>query len=91
MSCIGLIQNEDFKMIGKLTATSIVQGGPGLPIFLPAVYHYLCFGKYSTELKTAEVPDLLIRNLLEQVRSSGPYFGEGRGVATYQYSFLYFV
>ena len=27
------IQSEDFKMIGKLVATSIVQGGPGLPVF----------------------------------------------------------
>ena len=62
-------QNEDFKMMGKLVATSIIQGGPSLPIFLPAVYRYILTSKYSSDWMpgSKDFPDPLIKRLLQQV------------------------
>lgn len=61
-------QSEEFKMLGKLVATSIVQEGPGLPIFLPAAYKYMSGeSDYMKDLDIEAVPDPLVRNLLSQV------------------------
>lgn len=55
-------------MIGKLVAMSIVQGGSGLPIFHPAVYHYLTTGVYLGQVTADdEVPDPQVRLLLNEV------------------------
>ena len=55
-------------MIGKLVAVSVVQGGSGLPIFHPAVYHYLTTGVYLGQVTTDdEVPDPQVRILLNEV------------------------
>ncbi len=60
--------SEEFKMLGKLVATSIVQGGPGLPIFMPAAYCYIiCECDYLKKIE--DVPDLHMRSLICQVRS----------------------
>ncbi len=61
------LQNKDFKFIGLLVVTSIVQGGPGLPVFLPAAYHYIC-AKEENIKQSERVPDTLVRELLCQVR-----------------------
>ena len=64
-------QNEDFLMMGKLIATSVVQGGPGLPVLIPAVYRYIATSSYSPEWMPGitDFPDPFIRNLLQQVKS----------------------
>lgn len=63
-----LFQCDDFKMLGKLVATSIVQGGPGLPALLPAAYSYICKEEdYLTKLK--EIPDPMVATLLGKVRT----------------------
>ena len=47
---------------------SIVQGGPGLPIFHPSIYHYVATDEYLGQLKDDnEVPDPETRSLLDQV------------------------
>ena len=49
-------------------ATSIVQGGYGLPVFHPAVYHYLTMGEYIGQVTADEdVPDPQVRMLLSEV------------------------
>lgn len=53
-------------MIGTLVATSIVQGGPGLPVFLPAAYSFICHGEYSGE-EMCTVPDPVVQGLLDCV------------------------
>ena len=35
-------------MRGKLIATSIIQGGPGFPMMMPAAYHYISCGDYQS-------------------------------------------
>ena len=37
-------------MIGKVIAMSIVQGGCGFPVLLPAAYHYLTTGEYLGQI-----------------------------------------
>ena len=65
------VQAEDFKTIGKLVATSIVQGGYGLPVFHPAVYHYLTSGKYLGQVSDdKDVPDPQVRMLLSKASLS---------------------
>lgn len=44
MLVILYFQRGDLKTIGLLVATSIVQGGPGLPVLSPAVYRYISSG-----------------------------------------------
>lgn len=57
-------------MVGRLVATGILQGGPGLPIFMPAFYQYMCGEEGWLEHMDGDIPDPLIRNLLGQVSSS---------------------
>ncbi len=80
------LQNKDFKFIGVLVATSIVQGWPGLPVFLPAAYHYICA---KENIKQSErVPDPLVRELLCQVRMLH-YISWATSVHTIQFFFLH--
>ena len=48
-------------------ATSIIQGGPGFPVLLPAAYSYICSEEYMD--KITDIPDPLVSNLLDHVRS----------------------
>lgn len=51
-----------------MLATSIVQGGPGFPVLLPALYNYIVSGKYIGEVADdSDVPDPVIRQLLKMV------------------------
>ena len=54
-------------MLGKLVAVSILQGGPGFPVMLPAAYSYICKEDYVSKLADADVPDPLVATLLDQV------------------------
>lgn len=52
---------------------SIVQGGSGFPVLLPAAYHYLTTGEYLGQfVDDGSIPDPEIRQLLHQVRNDGP-------------------
>ena len=61
------MQCEDFKVLGKLVATSILQGGVGFPVLLPAAFHYICNDPdYLSKL--VAVPDPEVASLLNYVR-----------------------
>lgn len=65
------VQGEEFKLIGKLVATSILQGGCGLPVLHPVLYHYLTTGEYMGLItRDEDVPDLQVQQLLKEVRES---------------------
>ncbi len=54
--------------MGKLTGMSILQGGCGFPVLHPAAYNYLATGDYLGQIvKDDDVPDLHIRQLLQEV------------------------
>ena len=58
-------QNSDYNVIGKLVAMSIVQGGPGFPVMLPAAFNYLTTHQYIGQLvKDSDVPDPFVLELL---------------------------
>lgn len=47
---------------------SIVQGGPGLPVMLPAAYHYLTTHEYINQIvEDTDVPDPYVLDLLHKV------------------------
>ena len=46
------MQSGVFRMIGRMVATSIVQGGPGFPTLQPAAYRYICSGEVLKYLGT---------------------------------------
>jgi len=47
---------------------SIIQGGPGFPYFLPAVYKYLSTGDYlSTYVDDDDIPEAGARHLVSAV------------------------
>ena len=63
-----LLQNSEFRLVGTLIAMSSVQGGPGFPVLLPALYNYVAMGHYSLDdVSDSDVPDLHVQDLLSQV------------------------
>lgn len=63
-----LLQRKDFLLLGKLIATSVIQGGPGFPVMLPAAYYYIANKEYLSCL--TDVPDPLVADFLDHVRSA---------------------
>jgi len=45
------------KLVGTITVHSILQGGPGLRIFSPAVYHYLATGDIDAAIQKMSFND----------------------------------
>ena len=45
------------KLVGVMVVHRILQGGPGFPIFSPAVYNYLCKGDLQEAVKTMTTDD----------------------------------
>lgn len=47
---------------------SALQGGPGFPVLLPALYKYISMGQYDLEdLTDEDVPDCEVQRLLAAV------------------------
>lgn len=68
MYVFAFFQQGELKMIGSLVAMSIVQGGPGFPLFLPQVVTYISTGHYDVEpLTDTDVPDWQVQYLLTEV------------------------
>ena len=65
---VASFQAGDFRVIGKLVATSIIQGGPGFPVMLPAAYRYMQCGDYQCPEVIVDVPDPMMQSLLCQVQ-----------------------
>ena len=50
---------------------SIVQGGPGFPYFLPAVYTYMTTNDYLTSyVDDSDIPDGGVRHMITEVNTS---------------------
>ena len=49
------------KLVGTIVVHSILQGGPGLKIFSPAVYHYLSTGDLDGAIQKMSVTDCTLR------------------------------
>jgi len=46
LSCnLGAIDAADYVSLGRLVAVTILQGGPGLPVFEPPVAEYILTGR----------------------------------------------
>ena len=65
------------KLVGVMVVHSILQGGPGFPIFSPAVYNYLCKGALQEAVKTMTTDDcsLHMQDLITKVRK-GKFKGQ---------------
>ena len=65
------------KLVGVMVVHSILQGGPGFPIFSPAVYNYLCKGDLQEAVKTMTTDDcsLHMQDLITKVRK-GKFKGQ---------------
>ena len=65
------------KLVGVMVVYSILQGGPGFPIFSPAVYNYLCKGALQEAVKTMTTDDcsLHMQGLITKVRK-GKFKGQ---------------
>ena len=47
---------------------SIIQEGPGFPLFIPALYDYMVSGKMAeVTISDNEIPDLTIKHFVIQV------------------------
>ena len=49
------------KLIGTITVQSILQGGPSLKVFSPAIYHYLASGDSDGAIQKMSVNDCSMR------------------------------
>ena len=45
------------KLVGTVITHSILQGGPGFPVFSPSVYHYLATGDFDAAVQKISVND----------------------------------
>lgn len=61
------MQNDDYRTIGQMLATIIVQGGEHPRIFSPAICSYIAKGFDSCKPGIEEVPDPTVRNSLKKV------------------------
>lgn len=62
------LQNGDYKTVGKMLATMLLQEGPPLTIFTPSLATYLTTGRADTILpETEEIHDGHIRMRLREV------------------------
>lgn len=57
------------KLLGKIVVHSILQGGPGLPIFSPVIFNYLCKGNVEEMVASVTLQDcsLQMQDLINQV------------------------
>lgn len=62
-----IIQSQDLKKVGKLTALTILQGAPGMPIFCPPVADMIVRGYTTRDFAIEEVPHYELRKALETV------------------------
>ncbi len=61
------LQNEDFKTVGQMLATIIIQGGEHPRIFSPAICCYIEKGLDFCQPGIDEVPDPIVRESLQTV------------------------
>ena len=56
------------KLVGTIVVHSILQGGPGLPIFSPGIYNYLAGGNVDETIKCLTIIDcsLQMRNFIKK-------------------------
>ena len=48
------------KLVGTVITHSILQGGPGFPVFSPSVYHYLATGDFDAAVQKISVNDCTV-------------------------------
>ena len=48
------------KLVGTMITHSILQGGPGFPVFSPPVYHYLATGDFDAAVQKISVNDCTV-------------------------------
>ena len=48
------------KLAGTVITHSILQGGPGFPVFSPSVYHYLATGDFDAAVQKISVNDCTV-------------------------------
>lgn len=63
------LENGDFKTIGQMLATIIVQGGEYPRVFSPAICNYIAKGLdiHQHEIDIEEIPDPVIKKSLKEV------------------------
>lgn len=61
------LEDGDFKTIGQMLATIIIQGGEHPRIFSPAICSYIAKGLEFCQTGVEEVPDPVVRNSLKEV------------------------
>lgn len=65
---VTLLQKREFYILGVYTVMSILQGGPGLPIFAKPVYDYISAGQFmGVTVPLAEIPDPTLQFVLQRV------------------------
>ena len=63
-------QNNEFNIVGTYAGMSIIQGGPGFPYFLQALYKYLSTGDYlSIYVDDNDIPEAGARHIVSAVRN----------------------
>lgn len=63
-----LILNEAYFAAGKMVATSVIQGGPGVKCLSPAVYYYIIGDKNASrnEIGVLDIPNREIQEKLKK-------------------------
>ena len=52
-----MVASGVMKLVGTIIVHSVLQGGPGFPIFSPGVYNYLAKGKLNEVMEAITIKD----------------------------------
>ena len=61
------VSTETYFLVGKMIATSVIQGGEAPACFAKAVADYLVFERISSPMCLDDIPDYEVRTCLEKV------------------------
>ena len=53
-----MVASGVMKLVGTIIVHSVLQGGPGFPIFSPGVYNYLAKGKLNEVMEAITIKDI---------------------------------
>lgn len=56
-----MVASGIMKLCGTIIVHSILQGGPGLPIFSPSIYYYIATGDSNGSMERMTIQDCSLR------------------------------
>lgn len=64
-----LLNNKEYREVGRFFAMSILQGGPAPQFLSPTIAHYLLYGDEGLQPEISDIPDCEVRAKVQKVHA----------------------